>query len=473
MAISDQLRALNVELAARESAGDEQWFQALLAPQFTMRRANGDLVDRGEFLKAVAPSAERRTQVVTGTELEVTAVVSCQVSMEQEDGSSKSFHNHRLFVRADTEAEWQLLGWANEPAGAQVSITGQVALEFTGDPETLKKLQNLSAIYCDGGRLWVACDELAELELLTLGTGVHGEKRYHDHQAFPLTSLGVSLPDGDEEVDAEGIDLADGYLWLVGSHSRTRSRLKAGDDEDDLEKFARARERPNRHVLLRIALEEDGDGVRPVNETTGSVKRRTAALIGDLTTALRDDPYLGPSLAVPAKENGLDVEGLAVLGDRVLLGLRGPVLRSWATVLEVEPQPDPEDPSRLRLGSPPYRRHFLDLDDLGVRDLCRDGNDVLVLAGPSMGLDGPVRVYRWHDAADAKDRDIVAGDDLTAVAPLPFGEGDDHAEGITVISPPGEPVHLLVVYDSPADARLTDADGKLSILADLTSPLPQ
>ena len=42
-----------------------------------------------------------------------------------------------------------------------------------------------------------------------------------------------------------------------------------------------------------------------------------------------------------------------------------------------------------------------------------------------------------------------------------------------MISPPGEPAQLLVVYDSPADARLTDVAGKLSILADLTSPLPR
>ena len=238
-------------------------------------------------------------------------------------------------------------------------------------------------------------------------------------------------------------------------------------------KFALVRERPNRHVLLRIALEDDEAGVRPVDRTTGPEERRTAALIGDLTAALAGDPYLGPSLAVPAKENGLDVEGLTVLGDRVLLGLRGPVLRGWATVLELEPQPDALDPSRLGLGSPPYRLHFLDLGELGVRDLCRDGNDVLVLAGPSMGLDGPVRVYRWRDAAHARDREIVAEPDLEVVAQLPFGEGDDHAEGMTVISPPGEPVQLLVVYDSPSDARLTDVDATLSILADVTSPLPR
>ena len=52
MAISDKLRALNVEIAERESAGDEQWLRALLAPEFSMRRANGDLVDRDEFLSA-------------------------------------------------------------------------------------------------------------------------------------------------------------------------------------------------------------------------------------------------------------------------------------------------------------------------------------------------------------------------------------------------------------------------------------
>ncbi len=57
----------------------------------------------------------------------------------------------------------------------------------------------------------------------------------------------------------------------------------------------------------------------------------------DLRDLLEDDEHLAPFLAIPGKDNGLDVEGIAVRGDRVLLGLRGPVLRGWALVLELRP----------------------------------------------------------------------------------------------------------------------------------------
>jgi hypothetical protein len=45
------------------------------------------------------------------------------------------------------------------------------------------------------------------------------------------------------------------------------------------------------------------------------------------------------------------VEGLAVHGDTLCIGLRGPVLRGWACVLEVLPAADYRDPTRLRLGA--------------------------------------------------------------------------------------------------------------------------
>ena len=50
-------------------------------------------------------------------------------------------------------------------------------------------------------------------------------------------------------------------------------------------------------------------------------------------------------------------------------------------------------PSMLRLreiGSHglPYRKHLLELGGLGIRDLCVDGDDLLILAGPTMDLDG-------------------------------------------------------------------------------------
>lgn len=38
------------------------------------------------------------------------------------------------------------------------------------------------------------------------------------------------------------------------------------------------------------------------------------------------DPHFAPYLAIPGKGNGFDIEGLAVDGQRLFLGLRGPVL---------------------------------------------------------------------------------------------------------------------------------------------------
>ena len=39
---------------------------------------------------------------------------------------------------------------------------------------------------------------------------------------------------------------------------------------------------------------------------------------------------------IPGKDNGIDCEGLAVAGDRVFIGLRGPVLRGWAMIIELQ-----------------------------------------------------------------------------------------------------------------------------------------
>src|SRR3546814_6552317 len=58
-------------------------------------------------------------------------------------------------------------------------------------------------------------------------------------------------------------------------------------------------------------------------------KGRTA-----LHKALGRDPVLKPYMDVPCKENGFDVEGLAVAGSHVLLGLRGPVVGGRAVIVE-------------------------------------------------------------------------------------------------------------------------------------------
>src|SRR6185312_4743218 len=201
---------------------------------------------------------------------------------------------------------------------------------------------------------------------------------------------------------------------------------------------------------------------------------RRSAVIGadgakNLPDLLVTDPHLAPFLAIPSKDNGLDVEGLAVHGDTLYIGLRGPVLRGWACVLEVLPTTDDRDPTRLRFAAfhdgTRYRKHVLDLGGLGVRDLCPDGDDLLVLAGPTMALSGPVQVHRWRGAIAGGGGPVVRDAELPVETTVTNGEGVDHASAISLFGPDASdaPAQLLVVYDSPAADRRPWPD---TVLAD-------
>src|SRR5688572_12947990 len=105
----------------------------------------------------------------------------------------------------------------------------QVALHF--DPSavhigTVDLRTGLSAIALDGETLWLACDEGCRLERLS--TDEHGG--FADHAVVGLSSL-LTLPAADtEEADIEGMDVADGWLWIVGSHSVKRKSANSDDD---------------------------------------------------------------------------------------------------------------------------------------------------------------------------------------------------------------------------------------------------
>jgi Protein of unknown function (DUF3616) len=162
-------------------------------------------------------------------------------------------------------------------------------------------------------------------------------------------------------------------------------------------------------------------------------------------------------LPLASKENGFDIEGLAAFGPRLFLGLRGPVLRGWAMLLAIEPEIREDGLlglAGISSGRRRYRKYFLDLDGLGVRDLSRDGEDLLILAGPTMTLDGAMRVYRLRAPAALED-DSVVGHGEGRLAPLfdvPRPAAGDHAEGMTSFAWAGLP-GLLIVYDTPAACR--------------------
>jgi len=344
--------------------------------------------------------------------------------------------------------------------------TTQPILAFDGQDDVIP--DSLSAAVFVGDSLWVASDEVTSVERLSSADGI----TFGNHKSFPLRDL-LDLPaqgtEFDQEIDIEGLDHNDSYLWLVGSHSIKRKKVDndGGPTDKKIRKLAKTEIEGNRFLLARVPLIENANQelVRSIADPNNPQHTLTAGqLAGDTrSNALSDaikhaesghgDSHLVAFLTIPGKDNGFDIEGLAVSGDRVFMGLRGPVLRGWAVILEVSVTPD--DPFRLKLkeigpDGRQYRKHFLDLNGLGVRDICVDGDDLLVLAGPTMNLDGPVAVFRWRGALGSSAEQLVFSDGLERVFDVPSRAGHDHAEGMALVT---DPKRLLIVYDSPSEER--------------------
>jgi len=352
-----------------------------------------------------------------------------------------------------------------------------VLLCFGPAPASLR--DGLSVVQRIGDSLWLANDETTSLERLTIQDAAPGEPVICDgHLSFPLKPyLDLPLEAADAEIDIEGLNYApdSGYLWVVGSHSLKRKKAEADKPaQKNIKRLSTVEADGNRFLLARIPVVQQNDSyalAKIADDGRTAAQLRGSQLGNELTAEIAEDEQLRDFLRIPGKDNGFDIEGLAVIGPRLLLGLRGPVLRGWALLLEIEPELEDGSTDTLvlkKIGPQGrrYRKHFFDLNGLGVRDLCISGDALLILAGPTMSLDGPVTVFRWRSGFDADEQSVVFAEQLETVLEVPFGQGDDHAEGLCLFDSEGEQGGevVLIVYDSAAQSR---RHGELCVEGDL------
>ena len=311
--------------------------------------------------------------------------------------------------------------------------------------------RDLSALAREADTMFLACDEGAAIErLLRDGDG------WGQHRRVRIADL-VDLPGGPEgEMDVEGLSIEDGWLWVVGSQAITRDKVKDGDSgAASLAELADTDWDENRQFLGRFPLGERHGGLWPVREDG---ERRSAHLRfsrkGRLRRWLRRDRHLRPFLGLPAKENGLDVEGIATRGDRVWVGLRGPVLGQSAVILEMQIRETAKGRLKARRieGRARVRKHFVDTDGLGIRDMKWDGEDLLVITGPVLSGDGPAAVLRLRGFGRRREAGYVGEEAQELVARLPYHAGSDHPEAL-VRWKGGE---WIVIHDSPGKDRVGD-----------------
>jgi hypothetical protein len=337
-----------------------------------------------------------------------------------------------------------------QPWPPTTNPVGQQRLVLDADcGEADDPTENLSAAARDGETLFLGSDEGVCIEQLRKTDDGWGR-----HRRVPLDTL-LDLEEAAEEADIEGLATDDGWLWVLGSHARTRPKIaKDGGDRIDLATFASLKDTRPRCLLARVPLVEEDGAMQPVrrdgDRRAGMLRQNKHG--NDLAHRMVKHPLLKPFTKIAAKEGGVDLEGLAVAYPRVAIGMRGPVIQTYAVLLEFEMSA--RKSGRLEIAGPLYKR-LLELDGLGIRDLKVAGEDLLILAGPTTGLDGPCAIYRWAGwlGEPALDETNVRLHRPERIIDLPFGRGDDHPEGLFLL----EDGEIVVVPDGPAAHRIDPA----------------
>ena len=221
------------------------------------------------------------------------------------------------------------------------------------------------------------------------------------------------------DLDGEGVAFAAPYFYVVGSHGCSRKQGKF---------------RSSSFILARVDVGAAGEAF-----DSGHVTVETTYRLAD---ALRAQPKLAPFFAAPldAAHDGLNIEGVAILGNRLYAGLRAPALDGDAVLVGADiaglfapggaalPHADAA-PDLVTIHLGPH---------LGIRDLAAlpDGR-LLVLAGPAQEQDLPYSLFTVDPGTGT----------AQAVGTLAQGPGSDRAgkaEAVTVL--PGGKV--LVLFDS-------------------------
>jgi hypothetical protein len=287
------------------------------------------------------------------------------------------------------------------------AITKLGDVEFRG---TILGANDVSAVAVAGDFLVIGSDEAEAVQVLK-----------KDGAAYAVVA-DVSLGQPGHELDVEGVAAEGNTVYVTGSHNRVRYiGAKGGGGVSPVE------DKPRRHrdQVFRFTLGPNG---KP-----GPVE------VMSLRAVLDDHPILKQFVPVASKENGIDIEGLAVKNGRLYFGFRGPVLRdNWVPILSCT---FGKEPGEVAVA---YAR----FGGRGVRDLVAVQNGFLVIAGPVGDGDQSYQIHFW-DGTDG----LAGPKDPPKPKPLAelpdFGKGKP--EGLAVLKEDGKTYELLLVCDGLAN----------------------
>lgn len=344
--------------------------------------------------------------------------------------------------------------------------------EFDSDA---KAARNLSGAACfENGRCLVVADEMVavqELELQTDGPTPSYRAGTHFGDLFKPICADFRKGKKCDEVDLEGIDRQGGSVLITGSMGNRR-----GSGKKDKARW----------FLAEFDIDPDG---KPVDGSLRIQSRRKL-----LRNAFEQHAQIDDYLEKPLQCDGMNIEGLARLGDDIYFGLRSPALReegvamlvrSPMSLMDAKKKSEVPDTELIRLV---FRDENGPLKNTGIRALEPLGERLLIATGDTrvsaargkkskkrvaeacslLLKDGETpntsndpdrpRIWIWDPRSDAPP---------AAIARLAGTYGDQKLEGIAVIGEAGGRVDLLLVIDDPGK----DA-AALALLPEVSVPAP-
>ena len=325
-----------------------------------------------------------------------------------------------------------LLACTSASAGEPLQPIGSV--EFSGG---LKAGTDVSGIALLGTRLVAGVDEAIGEESDENAVQLMHYEQDNVYSVYKEILLFRGDEENGEEMDIEGIATEGEMIYVVGSHSAQRRRIKASKKyKKNRKSLHESKISPelNRAWLYRLQM---GVGDELIDKSRISLRKIIA-----------DDLVLKNFYGVPGKENGVDIEGIAAARDSLYLGFRGPVFRSnWVPVMRLDFE-NRQD----------YVLLYLNLGGRGIRGMASVADGFLLIAGP-VG-DGPesYELYHWDgkDMIPGKDRESADLGHLSLLGEINPPQRVDtraraKAEGVVVLAEHETSYDLILVFDSAAN----------------------
>ncbi|CAA6822117.1 MAG: Unknown protein [uncultured Thiotrichaceae bacterium] len=231
-----------------------------------------------------------------------------------------------------------------------------------------------------------------------------------------------------KELDIEGLTADGDLIYVVGSHSSKRRKVKSNKKYKNNQERFYAREienEENRDWLYRVQIDDKG---REIANSKISLRK-----------IIKKNKVLEPFSNIPSKENGIDIEGLASKDGWLYLGFRGPVFRkNYVPIMKLKFD-QPEASNRLL---------YVQLNGAGIRSITAVSNGFLIIAGPVGDAVIPHQLYFWDgkDMVPGKDRSKSDLGRVKLLAEIPFHKGGK-AEGLAVLHENASSYDVLLAYD--------------------------